>query len=438
MGVLAFAMTAFSADDILLADFEGADYGAWEVTGAAFGTGPAHGTLGGQQHVSGFLGQGLVNSFLGGDGPIGTLTSPEFTVSRRYINFLIGGGHHPGETAVQLVIDDDVKLSTTGNATTPADDEHLSWMTWDVTAYYGKKARVRIIDTHAGDWGHLNVDQIVLSDVRAMPLRMNESLTRADSSVRGAVPRVAGDPLLPLYHPRPPALWCNDPNGPLYYKGHYHLFYQHNPYGDRWEHMHWGHVSSRDLVHWVFEPIALWPSLEIGEKHCFSGCAFVDGNGHPMLFYTSIGGRDPEHWAAIAADEDLVDWKKLSEPIATLAIHGATEVRGWRDPYVFAHAGETWMVIGGNVDYDGDARGAVQLYRATNAELTDWEYRGVVFYHPDTEVGNIECPNFFPLGDKFVLLISPHRRPEYFIGDFDAEAGTFTCEHRGLADYGPD
>jgi len=93
-------MTAFAAGDIVLADFEGSGYGGWQATGEAFGTGPAHGTLPGQKFVSGYLGQGLVNTFRNGDGTTGTLTSPEFEISRRYLNFLIGGGHHPGETCV--------------------------------------------------------------------------------------------------------------------------------------------------------------------------------------------------------------------------------------------------------------------------------------------------------------------------------------------------
>ena len=79
-------------DDILINDFEAADYGDWKVEGEAFGAAPAKGTLGGQMHVSGFEGKGLVNTFLGGDRPTGTLTSPEFTIERDYIKFLVGGG----------------------------------------------------------------------------------------------------------------------------------------------------------------------------------------------------------------------------------------------------------------------------------------------------------------------------------------------------------
>jgi len=80
----------------------------------------------------------------------------------------------------------------------------------------------------------------------------------------------------------------NDPNGTIYRDGWYHLFYQHNPYGDDWGHIHWGHARSRDLARWEHLPIALWPSAEKREAHCFSGCAAIDGTGRPMIFYTSI------------------------------------------------------------------------------------------------------------------------------------------------------
>ncbi|MGW5659516.1 GH32 C-terminal domain-containing protein [Streptomyces sp. NPDC003758] len=94
----------FTADDsgpytppsgAVLQDFESGFYGDWSATGTAFGTAPATGTLPDQQAVSGYQGTGLVNSFNGGDGSTGTLTSPDFTVSKPYLNFLVGGGDHP-------------------------------------------------------------------------------------------------------------------------------------------------------------------------------------------------------------------------------------------------------------------------------------------------------------------------------------------------------
>src|SRR5436305_1710037 len=90
--------------DVLVADFEGATYGGWKVTGTAFGTGPARGTLPDQMPVTGYLGRGLANSYHGGDRSTGTLTSPPFTLRRKYVNFLVGGGKYPGRTCIDLLV----------------------------------------------------------------------------------------------------------------------------------------------------------------------------------------------------------------------------------------------------------------------------------------------------------------------------------------------
>ena len=183
---LALAPTIlFAAEaDLLIADFEGNNYGDWKVEGKAFGNGPAKGTLGGQQHVSGFEGEGLVNTFLGGDGPTGTLTSPEFAIERDYIHFLIGGGHHPGETCVNLVIDGEVVRSATGPNIDDGGNEFLNWENWDVKEYQGKKAVIEIVDDASGGWGHINVDQIVQSDTKAKKKPMVVARRRSGANPR--------------------------------------------------------------------------------------------------------------------------------------------------------------------------------------------------------------------------------------------------------------
>ena len=150
---------AVARPNIVLADFEGSDYGDWKVAGKAFGKGPAKGTLPSQQQVSGFLGKGLVNTFLGGDGPSGTLSSPSFSISRKFINFLIGGGSHVGQTCVNLVVDGDVVRTASGK-----NNEKLEWFFWNVQEFEGKQARIEIVDRASGGWGHINIDQIELSD----------------------------------------------------------------------------------------------------------------------------------------------------------------------------------------------------------------------------------------------------------------------------------
>jgi len=144
---------------IVLADFEGANYRNWKITGEAFGKGPANGSLAGQQKVSGFLGKGLVNTFLGGDKPHGTLTSPPFKISRKFINFLVGGGSHTGQTCINLLIDGKVVRTATGK-----NNEKLEWYFWNVEKFEGKAAQIQVVDKFSGGWGHINVDQIELSD----------------------------------------------------------------------------------------------------------------------------------------------------------------------------------------------------------------------------------------------------------------------------------
>src|SRR5258705_5181067 len=131
-----------------------------------------------------------------------------------------------------------------------------------------------------------------------------DAIAKAMASVESARPRVEADPSKPIFHITASANCINDPNGPVFHNGYYHMFYQHNPYGDQWGHMHWGHVRSRDLVNWERLPIALWPSLELGEEHVFSGCATTNAAGQPLIFYTSIKkGKSAtdfaEQWAAI-------------------------------------------------------------------------------------------------------------------------------------------
>ena len=168
MLVLAPAVLAQAGGgDLLLNDFEGADYGGWKVEGKAFGTAPAKGTLPGQMEVTGFQGKGLVNTFLGGDGPTGKLTSPGFTIERDYLTFLIGGGGHKGKTCMNLLVGGEVVLSATGPNTEPGGSEFLNWENWDVKKYKGGKAVIEIVDDASGGWGHINIDHISQSNTPA-------------------------------------------------------------------------------------------------------------------------------------------------------------------------------------------------------------------------------------------------------------------------------
>jgi len=155
---------ATAQEDILIADFEGKDYGDWKVTGEAFGPGPARGTLPTQMEVTGFEGKGLVNSYHKGDDATGTLTSPLFEIKRKYINFLIGGGKHPGRSCINLLVDGKVARTATGPNDRPGGSEELAWHGWDVSELSGRNARIQIVDNSTGGWGHINVDHIIQSN----------------------------------------------------------------------------------------------------------------------------------------------------------------------------------------------------------------------------------------------------------------------------------
>jgi beta-fructofuranosidase len=234
--------------------------------------------------------------------------------------------------------------------------------------------------------------------------------------------KIAGKcPYRPQYHFLAPANWMNDPNGPIFYKGEYHLFYQHNPYGEQWGTIHWGHAKSKDLVYWEHLPIALAPTHELGEEHCFSGCC-VNSNGIPSIIYTSIGherlsSSGAEQWMATSSD-NMITWQKSpNNPIMTLDIHGDLDIREWRDPYIWKEDIYWYMILGGHIH--NSRAGIVLLYRSK--DLIQWEY-----LHPlctgaknNKLTGkNWECPNFFPLKDKHILIISPHKRVIYNIGTY--------------------
>ena len=271
---------------------------------------------------------------------------------------------------------------------------------------------------------------------------MTDALARATVAVQAATPRAQADSDHPIFHVTAPAQWVNDPNGPIFYKNYYHLFYQLTPFSDESGIKYWGHVRSRDLVKWEHLPIAIAPSGDKGEESIWSGCCTINGQGQPMIFYTSIAKGTSaldhaEQWAA-TSDDDLIHWTKApGNPVLSEALHGDKKIYDWRDPFIFRDQKRTFMVLGGSLNQSKGGQAVVNIYAAANAELTKWKYRGVLFQLPDAGARTAECPNFFQLGDKWVLFVSPYGKVQYFVGDFDAETCRFQARTRGLLDYGP-
>lgn len=155
----AYLATGIGMNGVIFDDFE-QGYSKWTVQGTAFGSSPASGTLPNQNTVNGYLGSKLVNSYLNGDASTGTLTSDKFTIKQNCINFLIAGGNHPQQTCINLLINGSIVQTATGDNT-----EDLKWAGWDVTKWKGKVAQIQIVDNFTGSWGHIDIDQIIFSNV---------------------------------------------------------------------------------------------------------------------------------------------------------------------------------------------------------------------------------------------------------------------------------
>ena len=139
---------------------------------------------------------------------------------------------------------------------------------------------------------------------------------------------LAADPYRPAYHYLAPANWMNDPNGTIYWKGRYHVFYQYNPDGAYWGNIHWGHASSEDLVHWEDHPIALRPAADGPDREgCWSGTAFVNREGLPTFIYHGV----PDGICiATSVDDMLEKWEKHpANPVIPEPQEGAEyQIRG--------------------------------------------------------------------------------------------------------------
>jgi beta-fructofuranosidase len=275
----------------------------------------------------------------------------------------------------------------------------------------------------------------------------------ADSSDDSSLCRkLASDPLRPQYHLLPSHNWMNDPNGPIYFGGRYHMFHQYNPRGATWGNMHWAHATSPDMIYWQHQPIALAPTPGGSDSDgVFSGSAVVDKDKVAVI-YTGVAPpsspsdatlRDGAHtWRetqclAIAEDSDLRIWKKNPEPVIETPPAGLS-VTGFRDPALWRE-GQNWMLILGSGVHDKG--GMVLLY--TSKDLRHWTY-----LHPllegsrstSTSVNPVdsgemwECPDFFPLGNKHVLLISTMGKVRWKVGTYANQR--FTPEKEGVVDWG--
>ncbi|MHC5248494.1 glycoside hydrolase family 32 protein [Enterococcus sp. LJL90] len=254
------------------------------------------------------------------------------------------------------------------------------------------------------------------------------------------------------FHLMAPIGWINDPNGVVYFKGEYHVFYQHNPFDSAWGPMFWGHAKSKDLIHWQELPIALAPDQWYDLDGCFSGSA-IEKEGKLYLLYTGhrvIDGQTYQRQCLAVSDDGIHFSKSAQNPVIAeelLGQHG--EIKDFRDPKVFQKGDKYYTVVASKTPQE---TGRILLFSSDN--LTDWQFVSVVLEGTPEQGIMWECPDLFHLDGSDVLIISPIQMPqdglEYhnisstvaFIGEMDWQTGKFQTENyheidRGFDFYAP-
>lgn len=265
------------------------------------------------------------------------------------------------------------------------------------------------------------------------------------------IPRVAED--LPKFHVTGGIGWINDPNGFAPYQGEYHLFYQHYPYGVQWGPMHWGHAKTSDFIHWERLPVAMAPDTEYDKDGCFSGGAVEMPDGRHLLMYTGVksvkkkDGTEETFQTQCIAIGDGVNYEKYENNpvIRSEDVPDGGSVHDFRDPKVWREGGSYYAVVGNR---PADGSGTVLLYESKDA--MHWNFVSHVASCRNQYGKMWECPDFFQLDGKHILLTSPQEMRadglEFhpgnanlaLIGTLDRSSHQLVREHAQAIDYGLD
>ena len=258
----------------------------------------------------------------------------------------------------------------------------------------------------------------------------------------------------PAFHATPTIGWMNDPNGFSVYRGEYHLFYQYHPYSNEWGPMHWGHLKTKDFIRWERLPAAMAPDRDYDASGCFSGSAIELPDGRQLLMYTGVQrDRSPEGFLqdiqtqCIAIGDGVNYDKCLDNPVLDQKdLPAGGSAIDFRDPKLWrGDDGVYYAVVGNRTE---DSSGAILLYRS--ADGIQWEFVRILDRCHNQYGKMWECPDFFPLDGKHVLLTSPQEMNPVglefhagsgtmcLIGDWDLSGKSFTRQFVQAIDYGLD
>src|SRR5450631_875477 len=328
---------AEGADDIVIGDFSGPDFGTWQVTGPAFGGGPVSGDELAKLGIDNSRNFGVVTSMRSTRGTAASsVTSPSFKIERPSISFLISGSQAQHFLCLNLLIDGKVVKSATGGMVIVGDVHRLEADSWDVSSLAGKDAQIQILDAANGGPGAISVAHVIQTDhPEYMPpykaplyqesLRPQFHFTGRQFTVDKVNPQQGEEG------------WINDVNGPIYYDGEYHLFAQ------RWARC-WIHAVSRDLVHWTELEPAFWETARGSGVQ--SGTCVID--------YNNTSGLSPNK-AKPAMIAIWPTWDNKTQNLSYSLDHGKTWtaydknpvlVAPERDPKIFWYEPtKTWVMV---------------------------------------------------------------------------------------------
>lgn len=264
----------------------------------------------------------------------------------------------------------------------------------------------------------------------------------------------SGDRYRPQYHGIPPAVWMNEPHAPIYYKGIYHVFYQHNPIGPYWSQIRWAHICSTDMIHWKYVKDAVVPQQPACPEGAWTGGSVIGPDGVPWLTITA--GTNYVDWVETSRfshqsvcyahpvdpnDPYLTEW--TVEDVNTLvqpSDHSQGKIEEFRDPFIWYDAPYYYMMVSTSVadDWDQSHGGSTNMFRST--DMRNWEYKGFTFevsYQDYPEQGkHWECCVMFPISTKdksvtkYIFMDSPQYTVDGYVVDTYYWIGTFnknTC-----------
>lgn len=253
------------------------------------------------------------------------------------------------------------------------------------------------------------------------------------------------------YHVMAPIGWINDPNGFIFYKGEYHIFYQYYPYKAVWGPMHWGHAKSKDLIHWEDVPVALAPDQPYDKDGCFSGTA-IEKDGKLYLMYTGhivdeLSKKVKQVQCIAVSDDGGICFKKVKQNpvISEKDLPEMAMIEDFRDPKVLKRGSSYYSLIASRAK---DGGGQILLYKSK--DLLEWEFVSIMLKGSIKEGSMWECPDIFELDGVDVLIISIEGLPKegnnypnthsclVFTGKMDWESGIFHRETVEELDYGMD